>query len=121
MQEFILLIRQNDTTPEDALQQRSRLIDQWSQEQAQQGSYITAHTFWDYGYTIHPIEGTPRRKVAPVSGDAEICGYVIIQTGTIREAAEIAKTWPGLDYGDSVEVRELRDAIQQQPWHMPAE
>ncbi len=124
MQEFILLIRQDNTAPEEGLPERSRLIEQWLQEQAQRRIYITAYTFWDYGYTIHPIEGTPRRKVMPLSGgddEAEICGYVIIQAGTIREAAEIAKTWPGLDFGDAVEVRELRDGAQLQPWNAPRE
>ena len=33
-------------------------------------------------------------------------GYAVLQTGTIEEAVEIAKTWPGVDKGwMAVEVR----------------
>lgn len=109
MQEFILLIWQDDTLLSDEQQQaRSQQLTRWIRDLSQQQLFVTAHAFWDYGYTVTGEANRPLRNINPIRGNMQISGYMIVLAKSIQEATSLAKAYPGINFGAEVEVRELR-------------
>jgi hypothetical protein len=77
----------------------------WFDELARQGKLKAAQPLHDEGKIV---SGRKTRTVAdgPFAESKEtIAGYLLVRVDSIEEAVEIAKGWPLLDVGATVEVR----------------
>lgn len=114
MKQYIFLLRVNKTSlSEQETEQRTR---QWGlliPELTLQGKFIAGWVFENDGYNVY---GSPKRIVAesPVCDHNEIMGgVIIIEADDLNEAIEISKRCPTINFGGSVEVRQLQ--LQHHP------
>lgn len=112
MKDFILLFRLNkDSEIKPSPEQVKERMD-WL------GNLVKQNKLADKGNTLSPAGAKtihPDKSVTdhPHSEGKEIVtGYVIVKTGTIDEAVEIAKANPIFKVGGSVEVREIAKFIK---------
>ena len=108
MKEFIMIFR-NDSFPEEKLTPEgmvavSQQWENWISSIAAQNKLVARGArLGSEGCTIQPnnvITNGPYAEIKEIIG-----GYSIIRADSVEEAAEIAKSCPGLAMGGSVEVR----------------
>lgn len=110
--EYLLLFRGVDwdkgLSPEQIQQVMSQVM-AWFDGLNRQGKVKGGHPLGEEGRTISGQNG---RTVAdgpfPESKEA-IGGYLLLQANDLNEATAIAKTFPKLDYGTTVEVRPVAE------------
>jgi hypothetical protein len=106
--EYMILFRSTDwdkgLSPEEMQKIMARTM-AWFDGLAEEGKLKAAQPLHDEGKII---TGKQTRTVAdgPFAESKEsIGGYLLLRVDTIEEAVEIAKSWPLLDVGATVEVR----------------
>lgn len=106
--EYLLLFRgthwDNGLSPEEAQRAIANLT-RWFEKLGQEGVIIGGHPLGDKGRTIYPHKpGTITDGPFAETKEA-IGGYVMIRAQSLDAAAEIARSFPQIQYGTSVEVR----------------
>jgi hypothetical protein len=109
MKDFSFLVRVPVTySPEQVKAANSKwnaLIEQWKQD----GIYITSFPFPAEGYIVSGSYKAEKKSV--ISDNLRVVSNIFLRSGSIEDAVELAKQFPVLEYGGTVEVRE----IQQRP------
>lgn len=108
MKEFMLIFRNEKTegTEKPSTEQMQAIMKQWQnwiQGIAAKGQYSSTNRLLPEGKSIKPdkiVSDGPYMEVKEMIG-----GYVIVKTGSLNEAVELAKGCPNLLYGGNVEVR----------------
>lgn len=112
MKQFSLLVRVPETYSEEQIKtaglQWSKLIEQWKTV----GVYVLSFAFPGEGYTVSGVAGKTVKKESVLSDNLRVVSQVILQTATMEQALEHAKSCPVLLFGGTVEVREIPKAIQ---------
>jgi hypothetical protein len=106
--EYLLLFRgthwPKDLSPEE-IQKNIAKFTSWFERLKNEGNFKSGHPLQHNGKIV-----TARNAVVdgPFAESKEaIAGFFIIQADSLEEALEIAKNCPGLDYGQTVEVRAI--------------
>jgi hypothetical protein len=106
MKEFSFVVRVPlSYSPEQAKQANTvwiALLDKWKNE----GTYIISFPFPAEGYIVSGAEKSVK-KGSMISDNQRVVSCIFLRAGNIDEAAELAKTFPVLEFGGSVEVREI--------------
>ncbi|MDR6968824.1 hypothetical protein J2X31_002850 [Flavobacterium arsenatis] len=106
MKQFSLLVRvpENYGTLEakKANPEWDKLLEHWKKE----GVYILSFAFPGESYTLSGVEKKIRKETV-LSGNLKVVSHIVLQTETIGQALELAKSCPILLYGGMVEVREI--------------
>ncbi len=111
--EYMILFRSTDWDKDlspDEMQNIMAKTMAWFDELAAQGKLKAAQPLHDEGKII---AGRKTRTVAdgPFAESKEtIGGYLLVRVDTLDEAVEIAKGWPLLDVGATVEVRPVAES-----------
>jgi len=106
--EYLLLFRgtnwPKDLSPEE-IQYNIAKFSSWFERLKNEGTFKSGHPLEHNGKIV---AGRNVVTDGPFAESKEaIAGFFIIQVDTLEEAVEIAKNCPGLDYGQTVEVRAL--------------
>jgi hypothetical protein len=108
--EFMVLFRSTDWSKDLSLDEMQRVMDQtyaWFDTLRQQGKFKAAQPLFDDGKVLSGARnGTVTDGPFAESKEA-IGGYLILNVDSMAEALEIAKGWPLLDCGASLEVRPI--------------
>jgi hypothetical protein len=106
LSEYLLLIRNNawyqDLTPPEIEEAMNRFT-AWFEKLKKEGKYKSSAPLAVVGKTI-----SNRNMITdgPFAESKEaVAGFFVIQATTLDEAVEIASGCPGLEYGQTVEVR----------------
>ena len=106
--EYMLLFRGNDwhkgLSPEEIQESVDKMYS-WLDRLTAEGKAKAGKPLFPEGKVVSQKKG---RSVAdgPFAESKEaIAGFFLLEVGSLEEAAEIAKEFPGLNYGASVEVR----------------
>ena len=104
--EYLLLFRGTNWT-EDLSPEENKIakFTSWFERLKNEGNFKSGHPLEHNGKIV-----TGRNAVVdgPFAESKEaIAGFFIIQADSLEEAVEIAKNCPGLDYGQTVEVRAI--------------
>jgi hypothetical protein len=111
--EYMLLFRGNDwhkgLSPEE-IQEVVKQMYAWLDRLTAEGKAKAGKPLFPEGKIVSQKKG---RSVAdgPFAESKEaIAGFFLLEVGSLDEAAEIAKEFPGLNYGATVEVRPVAPA-----------
>jgi hypothetical protein len=108
--EYMLLFRGTDgdrgLSPEETQNVMSRWI-AWFDRLTEQGMARAGQPLTDKGKVISGKKGQTVLDGPFTESKETIAGYILLQVDNLDEAVEIAKECPGLDYGISVEVRQV--------------
>jgi hypothetical protein len=108
--EYLLLFRGMDwdrgLSPEEIQNVMSRWI-AWLDRLTEQGKLRAGQPLTDKGKVISGRKGETVLDGPFAESKETVAGYVLLQVDNLDEAMEIAKECPGLDYGLSVEVRQV--------------
>jgi hypothetical protein len=111
--EYMLLFRGNDwhkgLSPEE-IQEVVKQMYAWLERLTAEGKAKAGKPLFPEGKIVSQKKG---RSVAdgPFAESKEaIAGFFLLEVGSLEEAAEIAKEFPGLNYGATVEVRPVAPA-----------
>jgi hypothetical protein len=106
--EYMLLFRGTDwhkgLSPEEIQQVVNQMM-AWFNRLTEQGKCKAGKPLFQKGKIVSQKKG---RQVAdgPFAESKEaIAGFFLLEVGSLEEAAEIAKEYPALEYGATVEVR----------------
>jgi hypothetical protein len=108
--EFMVLFRSTDWSKDLSLEDMQRVMDEtyaWFDSLRQQGKFKAAQPLFGEGSVL---SGTRKGTVTdgPFAESKEaVGGYLILKVDTMEEALEIAKGWPLLHCGSSLEVRPI--------------
>lgn len=108
--EFMVLFRSTDWSKDLSLEEMQQVMDQtyaWFDSLRQQGKSKAAQPLFGEGKVL---SGTGKHTVTdgPFAESKEaIGGYLILNVDTMEEAVEIAKGWPLLECGSTLEVRPI--------------
>ena len=103
MHEFGLLFRTRNDLPPDQLARRAALVREWAIGLRQRGIFRSTSLFEDTGVGIAP-DGT----AAPIAPEGAVAGVTVIVAADLTSAIELARGFPGLPFGTTVEVRALK-------------
>ena len=84
------------------------LLEQWKKDNI----YITSFPFPSEGYVVSGSEKTTEKK-SVISENLRVVSNIFLQAESMEDAIELAKQFPVLEYGGSVEVREIMRRPQQ--------
>jgi hypothetical protein len=115
MPEFALLFRLTRTLPPDEIARRAAAVRDWAIALRGKGTIRDAILFEDAGYAI-----AADRSAAPMVADRAVAGVTIIQAADLDAALAIAKIFPGLPFGTTVELRALKPLPAPPPAPSPA-
>jgi hypothetical protein len=111
--EYMLLFRGNDwhkgLSPEE-IQEVVNQMYAWLDRLTAEGKAKAGKPLFPEGKIVSQKKG---RSIAdgPFAESKEaIAGFFLLEVGSLEEAAEIAREFPGLNYGASVEVRPVAPA-----------
>lgn len=108
--EYMLLFRGTNwdrgLSPEEIQNVISRWI-VWFDRVTEQGKAKAGQPLTDKGKVISGSKGQTVLDGPFTESKETVAGYILLQVDNLDEAVEIAKECPGLDYGISVEVREV--------------
>ena len=111
MKQFSLLVRVPDTYGKDQAQLVGplwdKLIDQWKEADV----YILSFPFPGESYTISGSERIMRKETV-LSNNLKVVSNIVLQSESMEQALELAKSCPILQYGGTVEVREIPNPIK---------
>jgi hypothetical protein len=106
MKEFSFVVRVPVSYSKEQVQQANSvwttLLENWKKE----GAYIISFPFPAEGYVVSGKEKSIK-KGSVTSDDQRVVSCIFLRAGSIDEATELAKTFPVLEFGGSVEVREI--------------
>ena len=108
--EFMVLFRSTDWSKDLSLEEMQRVMDEtyaWFDALRQQGKHKAAQPLFGEGKVV---AGTRKGSVTDgpfVESKEAIGGYLILNVDTMEEALDIAKGWPLLDCGATLEVRPI--------------
>jgi len=108
--EYMVLFRSTDWSKNLSLEEMQRVMDEtyaWFDSLREQGKFKAAQPLFGEGKVV---SGTRKATVTdgPFAESKEaIGGYLILKVDTMEEAVEIAKGWPLLDCGSTLEVRPI--------------
>ena len=108
--EFMVLFRSTDWSKNLSLEEMQKVMNQtyaWFDHLRQEGKMKAAQPLFGEGKIV---TGTQKRTVTdgPFAESKEaVGGYLILNVDSMEEALEIAKGWPLLDCGSSLEVRPI--------------
>jgi len=106
MKEFILLIRVPVTYSSEQAKKVNPewdvVLNKWKADSV----FVTSFVFPSEGYAL---SGTDRvtKKEAVVTGNLKVVSCIILRSANLETVMELAKDCPVLDYGGTVEVREI--------------
>jgi hypothetical protein len=108
LSEYMMLIR-NTTWCEghsaEEIQKFLRQFNAWVERLSQDGKVKGGHPLAFVGKTISAKKAVTD---APLAESKEaIAGFIVIRASNLGEATEIAKNAPCLDYGQTLEIREI--------------
>jgi hypothetical protein len=110
MKQFSLLVRVPDTYGAEQAKlvnpQWDKLIEQWKAEDV----YVLSFAFPGESHTISGPEKTVKKEVV-LSGNLKVVSHIVLQSQTIEQALNLAKSCPILLYGGTVELREIPKPI----------
>lgn len=111
MKQFSLLVRVPDTYGKEQAQLVGplwdKLIDQWKEAKV----YILSFPFPGESYTISGSEKIMRKETV-LSNNLKVVSNIVLQSESMEQALELAKSCPILQYGGTVEVREIPNPIK---------
>ena len=112
MKEFSLLVRVPVTyTTEDAKSvgpQWNALLDKWKAD----GIYIISFAFPGESYVVAGPEKTVS-KTSVISDNRRVVSNIFLRAESLEKAVALAKDFPVLPYGGTVEVREIPQRLTQ--------
>ena len=79
----------------------------WLDRLTEQGKARAGQPLTDQGKVISRKKGQTVLDGPFTESKETVAGYILLQVDNLDEAVEIAKECPGLDYGTSVEVRQV--------------
>ncbi len=106
--EYMVLFRSTDWNKDLSLDDMQKVMDRtyaWFERLRAEGKFKAAQPLFLEG---KQVSGKKKRTVTdgPFAESKEtVGGYLILNVATMEEALEIAKEWPLLDCGSSLEVR----------------
>jgi hypothetical protein len=106
--EYLLLFRSTDWDKDLSPRDLQRIMSEtmaWFDGIRQQGKHIGAQPLFGEGRTVSGKKG---RTVAdgPFAESKEaVAGYLLLAASDMEEAVQIAKGWPLLEFGGTVEIR----------------
>lgn len=111
MKQFSLVVR----VPESYSKEQAKavapawdkLLEQWKAE----GVYILSFAFPGESYTVSGAEKVVKKE-SVISGNLRVVSNIVLQSGTMEGALELAKRCPILLYGGMVEVREIPKPVK---------
>ena len=112
MSKFILFIRDEGAdfskyTAKEFEQLFAR-FGQWSQELSQKGKLVSGDKLKDDGgKTLKSVNGRLVTGGSYTSNASTVGGYYVIQAENYDEALSLVKSCPAIEYGGSIEVREI--------------
>jgi hypothetical protein len=108
--EYMLLFRGTDwdqgLSPEEIQNVMNRWI-AWFDRLTEEGTARAGQPLTDQGKVISGKKGQTILDGPFAESKETVAGYILLQVDNLDEAVEIAKGCPGLDYGISVEVRQV--------------
>lgn len=111
MKQFSLLVRVPETYSAELAKSVNpkwdKLVEQWKAE----GVYVLSFAFPGESYSLSGIEKTVRKE-SVLSGNLRVVSNIVLQSETMEQALELAKSCPILLYGGMVEVREIPKPIE---------
>ena len=108
--EFMVLFRSTDWSKDLSLEEMQRVMDEtyaWFDSLREQGKFKAAQPLFDEGKVVSGTRKAPMTDGPFAESKEAICGYLILKVDTMEEAVEIAKGWPLLDCGSTLEVRPI--------------
>lgn len=110
MKEYMVIIRGgneavNNQSPEE-MQNHMQKWQQWIQNLSEAGQFSSGQPLAQEGATI--IDKGSKVIDRPLAEGKELIGgYVILKANDLKEASELAKGCPGIDFHCTLEVREI--------------
>lgn len=108
MKEYVLLIRlkENPYTPEEfkiVNERWANIVGQWKAD----GRFVTSFIFPSESYVL---SGSARnlKKESVVHENLRVVSSIVLRAASFEEITELAKVAPVLDYGGTVEIREVQ-------------
>jgi hypothetical protein len=124
--EYMLLFRGNGwdrkLSPEEVQQAMSKWT-VWFEQLVEEGKIKSAHPLIHEGRIVSQKKGQPVADGPFAESKEAIGGYFLIQMTNLKEALQIAKRCPALEYGMIVEVRPVAEEcpvfqrLSQEPAH----
>lgn len=106
MKQFSLLVRVPETYSREQVQiankQWEQLLEQWKAS----GIYVISFAFPGESYTVSGADKTVRKE-SVFSGNLRAVSNIVLQAENMDQALELAKSFPVLPFGGSVELREI--------------
>ena len=106
MKEFILLVRVPTTySPEQAKAVNPKwdiVTNKWKAD----NDFVTSYVFPGESYVLSGAERSVKNE-AVVSDNLRLVSSIILRSSSLEQAVEMAKSCPVLEYGGSIEVREI--------------
>jgi hypothetical protein len=111
MKQFSLLVRVPETYGGEQAKsvnpQWDRLLEQWKTE----GVYVLSFAFPGESYTVSGSEKLIKKETV-LSGNLKVVSNIVLQSETVEQVLELAKSCPILLYGGTVEVREIPKPVK---------
>lgn len=108
--EYMILFRSTDWKKDLSLEEMQAIMDQtlaWFDRLRAEGKFKAAQPLFSEGKVISGSQGRSITDGPFAESKESVGGYLILQETTMEEAVEIAKGWPMLQCGASLEVRPL--------------
>jgi hypothetical protein len=108
--QFSMLVRVPTTYGQEQVKaaglEWDKLLERWKK----QGIYVISFAFPGDSYVVEGEEKVIRHE-SVVSNNLRVVSNIVLRTSSIEEACVLAKEFPILKYGGSVEIRELPKPI----------
>ena len=110
MKQFSLLVRVPDTYSAEQVKlanpEWDKLLEHWKTTCV----YVISFAFPGESYTVSGPQKALKKETV-FSGNLRVVSNIVLQTSTMEEAIELAKSCPILLYGGTVEIREIPKPI----------
>jgi hypothetical protein len=122
LSEYLLLIRNNawyHNLSSGELEEAMKRFTAWFEKLKAEGKYQSSAPLAAVGKTI--ISGHVVTDGPFAESKEAVAGFFVVQAGSLDAAAEIARGCPGLEYGQTVEVRAFAvDAFENEKARLKA-
>jgi hypothetical protein len=108
--EYMLLFRGTDWNRGLSSEEIENVMNRWIvwlDRLTEQGKATAGQPLTDQGKVISGKKGQTVLDGPFAESKEAVAGYILLQVDNLDEATEIARECPGLDYGISVEVRQV--------------
>lgn len=108
--EYMILFRSTDWKKDLSLEEMQAIMDQtvaWFDRLRAEGKFKAAQPLFSEGKILSGKNGRTVTDGPFAESKESVGGYLILNVGTMEEAEEIAKGWPLLQCGASLEIRPL--------------